>query len=157
MTKMAKHMAGREKVKMTRKKNKTTKTKQSVRNKILFLICILVFLYSLSQLTIWLTSNIKMKNQKETLEKEVIIKEKTETGEVDKKIDFKKLTEINSDVVGWIEIPNTNINYPILQGKDNEYYLKKDLDQKYNSGRFYFYGLSKRFGFYRLQYRDIWS
>lgn len=47
-------------------------------------------------------------------------------------IDFSKLKFINNDVVGWIEIPNTNINYPILQAKDNKYYLNRDINKKYN-------------------------
>ena len=33
------------------------------------------------------------------------------------------LQEQNKDVIGWIEIENTSINYPVLQGTDNEYYL----------------------------------
>ena len=35
----------------------------------------------------------------------------------------KELKEENQDIVGWLEIENTNINYPVLQGKDNEYYM----------------------------------
>ena len=29
----------------------------------------------------------------------------------------------NSDIIGWLEIENTNINYPVLQGDDNEFYM----------------------------------
>ncbi|MCR8743723.1 class B sortase [Romboutsia lituseburensis] len=39
------------------------------------------------------------------------------------------LSSINSDYRGWININNTNIDYPILQAKDNEYYLKKDINK----------------------------
>jgi len=45
--------------------------------------------------------------------------------------------EINSDTVAWIEIKNTNINYPIVQTKDNEYYLKHSFYKKYHSHQIY--------------------
>lgn len=35
----------------------------------------------------------------------------------------KYLKEKNEDVVGWLKISNTKIDYPVLQTKDNEYYL----------------------------------
>lgn len=48
-------------------------------------------------------------------------------------IDIKALQEVNPEVIGWIWIPDSNINYPIVQGSDNDYYLKHTWDGKENS------------------------
>ena len=45
---------------------------------------------------------------------------------------LKKFQEENKDVIGFIEIPQTNIDYPILQARDNDYYLRQSLDLKYD-------------------------
>lgn len=38
-------------------------------------------------------------------------------------VDFDSLSDINEDVIAWIYVEGTNINYPIVQGEDNDYYL----------------------------------
>lgn len=48
-------------------------------------------------------------------------------------IDLAALQEKNPDVLGWIFLPDSKINYPILQGEDNEYYLKHTWDGVPNS------------------------
>lgn len=45
---------------------------------------------------------------------------------------LKKFQKENSDVIAFIQIPETNIAYPILQAKDNDYYLRRSLDLKYD-------------------------
>lgn len=48
-------------------------------------------------------------------------------------MDLTALREVNPDVVGWILIPDTEINYPLLQGPDNDYYLQRTWDHKSNA------------------------
>ncbi|MBR6995765.1 MAG: class B sortase [Ruminococcus sp.] len=40
----------------------------------------------------------------------------------------QSLNEAYPDVIGWLYIPNTNISYPVTQGRDNEYYLSHAYD-----------------------------
>ena len=47
-------------------------------------------------------------------------------------INFKALQAVNPDVIGWIYSPDTTINYPVVQGSDNAYYLKHLADGKEN-------------------------
>ena len=39
-------------------------------------------------------------------------------------VDWAGLKAINDDVVGWLQVPGTTINYPVYQGEDNEHYLR---------------------------------
>ena len=49
-----------------------------------------------------------------------------ETGDEDPGIDWEKLKKINPDIVGWIKVPGTRIDYPVLQGSRWNEYLHKD-------------------------------
>ena len=50
-------------------------------------------------------------------------------------VDFSKLLEINEDTIGWIRFPQepSQINYPVVQGKDNSEYLKKTFSSNENT------------------------
>ena len=48
-------------------------------------------------------------------------------------IDWDYLKSINEDIIAWIEIEGTKINYPILQDSDNLFYLKHSYNKKYSS------------------------
>ena len=48
-------------------------------------------------------------------------------------INLAALREVNPEVVGWIRIPGTQIDYPMMQGEDNEFYLKNTWQKEPNS------------------------
>ena len=47
-------------------------------------------------------------------------------------VDFSDLISKNSNTIAWIKVNGTNIDYPIVQTDDNEYYLTHSFDKKYS-------------------------
>ena len=48
-------------------------------------------------------------------------------------VNWKELKETNPDIVGWIYGEDTKINYPVVHGKDNTFYLTHMADRSKNS------------------------
>ena len=65
---------------------------------------------------------------------EVIVIETEESLDEEYKIDFEKLKEINNQIVAYLKVNGTSIEYAVVQAKDNNYYLRRNLDKKYNIG-----------------------
>ena len=49
-------------------------------------------------------------------------------------INWNKLLSINDEIVAWIRIPDTDISYPVVQGKTNSQYLRKNIYGRYSRG-----------------------
>ena len=48
-------------------------------------------------------------------------------------VNFSKQQAVNDEIYAWIYVPNTNVNYPILQSRvDDLYYLRRGLDREYD-------------------------
>ena len=45
---------------------------------------------------------------------------------------LESLREINEDVLGWIVIPDTQLDYPLMRGEDNDYYLERSWEGEPN-------------------------
>ncbi|MCI8332870.1 MAG: class B sortase [Clostridiales bacterium] len=56
----------------------------------------------------------------------------TATGGALARAKVQRLQEMNPDAVGWINIPGTGIEYPVVQAEDNEYYLDYDFNGQKN-------------------------
>ena len=53
-------------------------------------------------------------------------------------VDFNVLKRTNPDVVGWVKVNGTNINYPFVQANDNKYYLTHSFNKSYNAAGWVF-------------------
>ena len=53
-------------------------------------------------------------------------------------IDFNKLINKNPDTIGWIKVLGTDINYPVVQTNNNDFYLTHSFDKSYNKAGWIF-------------------
>ena len=126
--------------------------KEKIRKLLLF-VCACVFVYSVYQLGSIYFEYKEIEKDTENLivdyvenptdntqNEEGSQKEEPKNEEVEKKDDplkhvvkFSELLQVNKDIVGWIYIPDTNINYPVMQNRNQpEYYLRRNFYKKYS-------------------------
>ena len=105
-------------------------------NKKFYILLILIFITSISFIIYSLYN--QHKNKKINEEAQDFISsdnndnnnENTESIERIEKV--KELQKENTDIVGWLEIENSNINYPVLQGEDNDFYVTHNYKKEYS-------------------------
>ena len=91
----------------------------------ILVVSLLIFLFS-SYLVVNHFLEIK-KNQDYYKEIQELVTDSNE-----EKIDYSPVVTVNEDMVGWIKVPDTNIDYPVVQFSNNDYYLNHDFDKEYN-------------------------
>ena len=100
-----------------------------MKRKVIKIILIIIMIISLINIFIWFYENNKTK--------EIATKAKKYIN-VDNNIISPEIINLNEDIIGWLIVDNTSINYPVVQGKNNEFYLNHDLDKNYNSAGWIF-------------------
>lgn len=111
------------------KEKKQEATWKRILYRILFIIALLIFLYSAYQLYTIFKANY---DEKKEIERISEIANIPADPNQPFSVNWDELRTVNSDVVGWILIPNTNISYPIVQTKNNEYYLNMTFEKQSN-------------------------
>ena len=101
--------------------------------KILYVILVLACLLCIGGMVLYLMQDnaeeVIVEEQQEALKEEYVIQELPEKELAELPIDFEGLWEINPEIYAWICVPDTKIDYPILQheGEDQGYYLTRDI------------------------------
>ncbi len=126
-------------------KSKKKKKKKRTVDKVIMVIAIIVFLISSGVILKTVYDVEYNKKQNEDIAGLVTdsVEETKEYGDDGILEKYRSAYNANNDLVGWIVVPNTSINHPVVQGKNNEYYLRKS-----------FYGEYQKRGTIFMDYRD---
>lgn len=142
--------------------------KNCKKNKILLTIFVILITLSMGYILYYLYDKYKLKDDLDILS-DIVIDENLITDTKTKRmLQLEELQKQNNDIIGWLEIEGTNINCPVLQTTDNEYYLThnykkeeastgslfldKDFDINRGSSNYLIYGHRNKKG---LMFEDL--
>lgn len=121
---------------------KSKKKKNKLFYNIIIIICLCVIAYSLYNIIKWAIENKQnndlladVQNLANIKHEEVVIDDNPITVA---HYDFTELLKKNVDTVGWVYVPNSKIDYPVVQTTNNDYYLNHSFDRKENSAGWVF-------------------
>ncbi len=114
-------------------KRKKKQIKQNKKLKIAVLgILIFIFAIGIGYIGYYIYNNFKSQNDDVLSNIAVDDKQITET-KTERILQLEELKKQNNDIIGWIEIENTIINYPVLQCEDNNFYMTHNYKKEYSA------------------------
>lgn len=119
------------------------------KNKILItliqIVLIVVIIFSGIKIIEWIKSNKKNKDIMSEIKENVVINNEMDSNNEEYKIDFVKLKQKNSDAIAWIKVKGTDIDFPVVKGTDNSYYLTHNFDKEKNKAGWIFADYRNKF------------
>lgn len=118
--------------------------KQEKRRKALVVLCSLLAVTCIGYFCVYSYHNHRTNQSYSTLSElkdrpaqgseEPVIHYTKDEGQIQTKVldEYKNLLNKNKKLIGWVKIDDTNIDYPVMQTLDNEYYLDHNLNQEYD-------------------------
>jgi len=135
--------------------DKHAKKKTKIKNKgklivsIIQLIFIIIIIISLTKIVQWYANNKKSEKIMKNISDSIIIidneKDNNELSQQSYKINFEALKEENNDTVGVLKVKGTNIEYPVVKGTNNDFYLNHSFDKSSNSAGWIFADYKNKF------------
>ena len=112
------------------------------------IVCFGGALYYSFQIIVWKNHIDENKNIESEIKKAVSVVElsiDSYTKDEVVQIDFDLLKSMNPDTVAYIQVFNTNIDYPVVQTSDNNYYLTHNFEKKWNIAGWVFADYKNKF------------
>ena len=99
---------------------------------------IILFVFSGFKIIMWFLNNRENKKIAEEISQAITIDEENVEEKEKYKVDFQTLKEKNADAVGFLKVNGTNIEYTVVKGTNNSYYLKHNFNKESNSAGWIF-------------------
>lgn len=114
------------------------KKKSKILITLIQIVLIAVIIFSGIKIIEWIKSNKKNKDIMSEIKENVVINNEMDSNNEEYKIDFAKLKQKNSDAIAWIKVNGTDIDFPVVKGTDNSYYLTHNFDKEKNKAGWIF-------------------
>lgn len=116
-------------------KSRHSKKSNNKLKKIVLLLLIVVFVCGIGYTIYYLYNSYKDKKNNTNILDNVIVDNTPVTEEkTEKMLQLEELQKENNEIIGWLEIEDTNINLPVCQTTDNDFYLTHNYKKEKSKG-----------------------
>lgn len=102
--------------------------------KVLFLLALAAFIFGAVQLGSYYWEKYQSESEYDDI-RSIALPQVDEDGNVivDEGLNFEALRQMNANTMGWITVPGTSVDYPVVQTTDNDYYLTHIFNGNYST------------------------
>lgn len=104
------------------------------KHKIILALLTILFILGITYIIFYIFDVNRSKKANNNILENIVVNEAEITEKkTERMLQVEELQKENTDIVGWLEIEDTNIDYAVVQGADNDYYLTHNYKKEYAS------------------------